>query len=113
MLVLFSCRIFLDDSFTKIPFNYCSLNLDKNLASKVSLKNGLLKTEWHKKGPLLMRSTHMEKKWLRDCPSHFKPVLYRRYVDDTFLLFENESNIDLFLQFLNSQHPNISFTCDT
>ena len=60
MLVLFSCRIFLDDSFTKIPFNYCSLNLDKNLASKVSLKNGLLKTEWHKKGPLLMRSTHMQ-----------------------------------------------------
>ena len=65
-------------------------------------------------GPTLANAfmSHMEKKWLRDCPSHFKPVLYRRYVDDTFLLFENESNIDLFLQFLNSQHPNISFTCD-
>ena len=59
MLVLFSCRIFLDDSFTKIPFNYCSLNLDKNLASKVSLKNGLLKTEWHKKGSIMMRSTQI------------------------------------------------------
>ena len=42
----------------------------------------------------------------------YKPVLYRRYVDDTFLLFDSECNIDLFLNFLNSQHPNISFTCD-
>ena len=55
---------------------------------------------------------HMEKKWLQACPSHFKPILYRRYVDDTFLLFTEESHIDLFLQFLNSQHRNISFTCD-
>ena len=56
--------------------------------------------------------SHMEKKWLLECPSHFKPVLYRRYIDDTFLLFQCESHIDMFLQFLNSQHPNISFTCD-
>ena len=55
---------------------------------------------------------HMEKKWLQDCPSHFKPVLYRRYVDDTFLLFTDDNHIDQFLMFLNSQHPNISFTCD-
>ena len=25
---------------------------------------------------------HMEKKWLEECPIQFKPVLYRRYVDD-------------------------------
>ena len=25
--------------------------------------------------------------WLQNCPSDFKPALYRRYVDDTFLLF--------------------------
>ena len=28
-----------------------------------------------------------EKIWLQNCPSEFKPVNYRRYVDDTFLLF--------------------------
>ena len=28
-----------------------------------------------------------EKIWLQNCPSEFKPVIYRRYVDDTFLLF--------------------------
>ena len=55
---------------------------------------------------------HMEKKWLQDCPMDFKPVLYRRYVDDTFLLFNDFSHINLFLEFLNSRHPNISFTCD-
>ena len=55
---------------------------------------------------------HMEKKWLQDCPSDFKPVLYRRYVDDTFLLFNDASHVNLFLEFLNSRHPNIAFTCD-
>ena len=28
-----------------------------------------------------------EKGWPQNCPSEFKPVIYRRYVDDTFLLF--------------------------
>ena len=54
----------------------------------------------------------MEKKWLQDCPSSFKPVLYRRYVDDTFLLFKSDSHSSQFLTFLNSKHANIKFTCD-
>ena len=28
-----------------------------------------------------------EKFWLQNCPSEFKPVIYRKYVDDIFLLF--------------------------
>ena len=32
-----------------------------------------------------------EKLWLRECPDHFKPVFYTRYVDDTFVLFRDES----------------------
>ena len=54
----------------------------------------------------------MEKRWLQECPIDFKPVLYRRYVDDTFLLFKSDSHFDLFLNYLNCKHPNISFTCD-
>ena len=54
----------------------------------------------------------MERRWLQECPIDFKPVLYRRYVDDTFLLFKSDSHIDLFLNYLNCKHPNISFTCD-
>ena len=50
--------------------------------------------------------------WLQDCPSDFKPVLYRRYVDDTFLLFRDPAHANLFLNYLNSKHQNISFTCE-
>ena len=45
-----------------------------------------------------------EQVWLNNCPSEFKPVFYRRYVDDTFLLFRFPSHIQLFLTYLNSQH---------
>ena len=30
---------------------------------------------------------HFESTWLENCPTQFKPVVYRRYVDSTFLLF--------------------------
>ena len=53
-----------------------------------------------------------EKIWLHDCPYDFKPILYRRYVDDTFLLFRDPSHVNLFLQYVNNKHPNIKFTCE-
>ena len=53
-----------------------------------------------------------EKKWLQDCPIDFKPQVYKRYVDDTFLLFKNETQINNFLNYLNSQHNNIEFTSE-
>ena len=65
-------------------------------------------------GPLfanIFMSFH-EKTWLSNCPSLFKPLLYRRYVDDCFLLFRSLDHIPLFLNYLNSQHPNISFTSE-
>jgi len=51
--------------------------------------------------------------WLRDCPIDFKPIFYRRYVDDTFLLFRQESHAKLFLNYLNQKHPNINFTMES
>ena len=45
-------------------------------------------------------------------PADFKPLLYRRYVDDCFLLFKSTDQIPQFLDFLNRQHPNIKFTCE-
>ena len=53
-----------------------------------------------------------EKIWLTDCPIDFKPLYYKRYVDDTFLIFKDPSHIHPFLDYLNSKHPNIEFTCD-
>ena len=49
-----------------------------------------------------------EKTWLHNYPSLFKPLLYRRYVDDCFLLFKSLNHVPLFLDYLNRQHPSIS-----
>ena len=42
-----------------------------------------------------------------------KPLAYKRYVDDIFLIFDNQIDIDPFLGYLNSLHPNIKFTTET
>ena len=54
-----------------------------------------------------------EKIWLQNCPSEFKPVIYRRYVDDTFLLFRSKYHIEKFRNYLNHQHKIIKFTSET
>ncbi|XP_069982179.1 uncharacterized protein [Penaeus vannamei] len=53
---------------------------------------------------------HHAQAWMNDCPANFKPILYRRYMDDTSLLFDDPSHINPFLSYLNSQHPIIKFT---
>ena len=55
---------------------------------------------------------HNEKLWLESCPLDFKPIHYRRYVDDTFLIFRREEDVELFLNYLNSKHRSIRFTCE-
>ena len=54
----------------------------------------------------------LEQRYLDECPSEFKPILYRRYVDDTFCLFRSRSDIEKFLDHINSYHPNIKFTVE-
>ena len=54
-----------------------------------------------------------EEKWLANCPSDFKPVYYRRYVDDIFLLFNNMKCLDEFKRYMNNQHPNMNFTSES
>ena len=44
-----------------------------------------------------------ETKLLENCPSLFKPIFYKRYVDDTFILFRDASHPTLFHNYLNSQ----------
>ena len=55
---------------------------------------------------------HLEGLYIDQCPSDFKPVFYRRYVDDTFLLFKEKHHAALFLDFVNSFHRNIQFTME-
>ena len=57
---------------------------------------------------------HHEENWLQSGPTQlFKPIVHRRYVDDTFTCFSDPSNADKFLTYLNSKHPNISFILRT
>ena len=51
-----------------------------------------------------------ESKWVRDCPNDFKPVFYRRYVDDIFALFSSPDHADKFKKCLSSKHININFS---
>ena len=45
-------------------------------------------------------------------PPEFRPVIYKRYADDTFLLFQNINQIEKFKYYLNFQHANIKFTSE-
>ena len=56
--------------------------------------------------------SYHEVNWLKNCPATFKPELYKRYVDDTFLLFRSPEHPKQFLDYLNNQHPNIKFTME-
>ena len=44
--------------------------------------------------------------------SGVKPLLYYRYVDDTFLSFNNKAEKSNFFNWMNRQHPNIRFTAE-
>ena len=66
-------------------------------------------------GPTLTNAflCHYEKIWLNECPSQFKPVVYRRYVVDIFVLFKSKEHLKLFVNYMNSKHRNIKFTFET
>ena len=56
-------------------------------------------------GPTLANAflCHYEKIWLNECPQ-FKPVVYKRYVDDIFVLFKSKEHLRLFVNYMNSKH---------
>ena len=41
-----------------------------------------------------------------------KPLMYHRYVDDTFVTFNSEKECDNFFSFLNSLYPFLRFTLE-
>ena len=47
---------------------------------------------------------------MTDCPIHFKPKFYMRYLDDSFLLFDNEQQARDFFHYNNNRHKCIKFT---
>ena len=56
--------------------------------------------------------SYLEDMFLARCPVSFKPILYKRYMDDTFVLFENKDQSLKFLNYINEFHSNIKFTIE-
>lgn len=54
----------------------------------------------------------LEERIIEECPIRFRPLFYRRYVDDTFSLFRHECHAESFLEFVIRQHPNIRFAME-
>ena len=54
-------------------------------------------------GPILANifMCHFEIIWLGNCPSNFKPIVCRRFVDDTFLLFRQKDHVEKRRNYLN------------
>ena len=55
---------------------------------------------------------HHEQQWLDSCPTVYRPVYYKRYVDDIFVLLPNSDCLSSFKEYLNKQHPNMHFTSE-
>ena len=54
---------------------------------------------------------HHERIWLENYNAS-SILFYRRYVDDTFCLFDTEHDATLFFDYINDRHPNIRFTME-
>ena len=51
-----------------------------------------------------------EQIWLNDCPGELKPVCYKRYVDDMFVLFRSPHHLKKFNEYLNTKDATTKFT---
>ena len=54
--------------------------------------------------------SHHETSWLQNCPPQFKPVYYRRYMDDVIVLLKCKDHVNKFPKYMNTHHRNIEFT---
>ena len=55
---------------------------------------------------------NLEKEIFKSCPPNCRPLLYRRYLDDTFAVFSDESQAIQFFNHINAAHSNITFTIE-
>ena len=53
---------------------------------------------------------HYEKEWLDSFPVEFESKLYKKYVDDIFVMFQSRDHVKTFVDYMNTKHPNITFT---
>ena len=51
--------------------------------------------------------------WLKSCPKSFKPVCYKRYFHDIFVLFKKLEQLLRFVNYMNKRHKNNKFLFET
>ena len=52
------------------------------------------------------------KNWLEYCPVEYRPLNYRRYVDDIFVLFNSAEHLKHVYSYLNSRRLSVSLTIE-
>ena len=62
-------------------------------------------------GPTLANAflCHYEKECLDNCPIRFKPVIYKRYVYDIFVLISSKEHLQIFVDYMSKQHKCLKF----
>ena len=53
---------------------------------------------------------HHEDVWLRNCSLECKSTYYKRYLDDIFVLFKSETQVESIKNFINTSHLKMKFT---
>ena len=66
-------------------------------------------------GPTLANAflVYHEKNWLEHCPLEYRPLHYRRYLDDILVLFNSAEHLKRFHSYLNSCHLSVSFVMES
>ena len=59
--------------------------------------------------PLQMHFYAITKKWLHNCPIHFKSMIYKSYVDNIFVIFSSKEDLQLFEDSMSKQHKCLKF----
>ena len=55
---------------------------------------------------------HFENIWFENCSMHFKQIVYKWLLDDTFSLFWSRDHVEKFRIYLKKQHKNIKLTSE-
>ena len=55
---------------------------------------------------------YIEERMFGQCPDDIKPLFYKRYLDDTFVVFQSEAQAERFHSYINTIHANIQFTME-
>ena len=49
---------------------------------------------------------HFQNNWLENSLPHVKPIVYRKFLDDIFLLFQSKDHVQKLKNYLDKQHKN-------